>query len=234
MTDDLTRYLATRPATADRPLLGLTVLLVEDSRFASEAMRLLCLRSGARIRRADCLRTAYRHLQTYRPGIVIVDMGLPDGSGAELIRAVKAMQAPQPAVLCLSGDPTTEVAARAAGADDFIEKPLESLAFFQQRVLALLPADERPRGLHPLRDERIAPDPLALRDDLSQAAEVLAARPDRAATEYVAQFLSGIARASHDTALASAAGEYGRAPAPAALSRLNGIVQARLAAAARF
>jgi DNA-binding response OmpR family regulator len=75
-----------------QPLAGLTILAVEDSRFASEALRLMCLRSDARLRRADSLEQADRHLSVYRPDVVIVDLGLPDGNGADLIR--------RPAVRC--------------------------------------------------------------------------------------------------------------------------------------
>ncbi|PTV96408.1 response regulator receiver domain-containing protein [Rhodobacter aestuarii] len=234
MSDDLSKFLATRPASAERPLLGLTVLLVEDSRFASEAVRLLCLRSGARIRRADCLRSAHRHLATYRPGVVIVDMGLPDGSGADLIHQIKQGGHGAPAVLGLSGDPGKEAEALAAGADAFMPKPLESLAMFQQAVLSVLPPEERPLGLRVVDDETVSPDPLALRDDLSHVAEVLAAGPDSAALDYVAHFLTGIARSSHDEDLEAAAEALGDQRRSRDITKLTGLVQARLAAASGF
>src|SRR6056300_2029782 len=60
--------------TADKPLLGLTILLVEDSRFSSEAVRIMSLRSGVRLRRADCITSARRHMRLYRPSIAIVDV----------------------------------------------------------------------------------------------------------------------------------------------------------------
>lgn len=63
--DSISDFLHASTPTADWRLLGHTVLLVEDSRFAFEDVRLLSLRSGARIRRADSLALAPRHLRAY-------------------------------------------------------------------------------------------------------------------------------------------------------------------------
>ena len=65
-------------------LFAVTILLVEDSRSASEAIRLFAAESGARVRRADSLHAASRHLAIYRPNVVMVDLGLPDGDGMAL------------------------------------------------------------------------------------------------------------------------------------------------------
>ncbi len=225
---------AWRMSLPGRPLTGLTVLVVEDSRFASEAVRLLCLRSGARIRRADCLRSAGRHLQIYRPAVMIVDMGLPDGDGASLIRQVANADPRVPVILGISGDPDLRSDAMAAGADGFMEKPIESLALFQQTILSALPADARGKGLMVLPDDVIQPDASGLRDDLAHVAEILSSAQDTAAVDYIARFLAGVARSAHDPALEQAATalardhQAGNAVA-GDLARISGMVHDRLA-----
>lgn len=219
----------------DRPLAGLTVLVVEDSRVASEAVRLLCLRSGARIRRADSIRTALRHLQTYRPGAVIVDMGLPDGDGADMIATIARTQPRVPVILGISGDPDNRDAAIRAGADGFLEKPIESLAVFQEAILSALPRDARPKGLRVLPDDMIAADQGALRDDLAHVAEVLSLADDTDAIDYIVRFLAGVARSAHDRMLEDAAVSLARDHSEGKalatdLARISGLVQDRLAA----
>lgn len=188
-----------------RPLSGMTVLVVEDSRFASEAVRLLCLKSGARIRRADSLRAARRHLGVYLPNAVIVDLGLPDGSGISLISDLAQAHSRIPVILATSGDETQFIAALKAGADGVLCKPIESLAVFQKAVLDPLPLDQRPTGLRLVSGETVSPDPIAFRDDLAHIADVLTASDDDRTLDYVAQFLTGVARSAHDDALEAAA-----------------------------
>jgi len=196
---------ATRLGSGRRPLLGLTILVVEDSRYACEALRLLCLRSGARIRRADSLKSARKHLQVYRPSVVIIDLGLPDGPGAELIRSLADANPRVAVILGLSGDDNSEATALDAGADGFLAKPIVSLAAFQNAILSNLPPERQPLGPRPMTDEAVEPDLLAFRDDMAHAAEVLGEAEDEKALDYLAQFLGGVARSVGDAPLASAA-----------------------------
>ncbi|MBE3639320.1 response regulator [Mangrovicoccus algicola] len=233
MTDPVDTYLIRRQPTASRPLLGLTILLVEDSRFASEAVRLMCLRSGARIRRADCLASAHKHLCTYRPSVAIVDLGLPDGHGEDLIRELRGGPRPVQAVLATSGDPDGAERAFAAGAQGFLEKPVRSLGDFQQTVLHVLPPEARPLGLRAVTEDTVDPDMLAFRDDLAHVAELLTVAESEQPIDYIAQFVSGVARSAQDGPLCAAAEAILRAQArgaanPVALSRLRNIVQSRL------
>jgi CheY-like chemotaxis protein len=231
--DDLSPLAPPRSPTRTRPLLGMTILLVEDSRYACEAMRLMCLHSGARLRRADCLRSARRHLQVYRPSVAIIDLGLPDGSGLELIEELDRARPRITALIGISGDDHSEPAARQAGADGFIHKPLQSIGMFQQAILENLPEDLRPNGPRILSDEAVNPDPVAYRDDMTHVASLLEGHTDGPVLDYIAQFLEGVARSAEDLQLVKAAGDLAKSRAKggdssAPISRIAGMVEERV------
>lgn len=213
MHDEFLRGIAPPAATPERPLAGLTLLLVEDSRHASDALRLFALHAGARLRRADCIASARRHLATYRPDVTIIDLGLPDGSGRDLAADLALQPGPRPAVLVTSGDP---VAAEAAAdlADGVLPKPVANLASFCAAIRAACPAPGAappPASLAPVAAQ---PDPLALRDDLALARSLLRNRGGRAGMGYLAGFVGGLARTSDDPDLAAAADRLARAARP--------------------
>lgn len=236
--DDHSPFSPLTTPSAARPLLGMTVLVVEDSRFASDALRLMCVRSGARIRRADSLCAAHRHLQIHLPTVIIVDMGLPDGSGAELIEELHNASPRVELILGTSGDDNAEESALAAGADGFLAKPYGSLASFQQAILSRLAVGFRPTIARIADNEAIQPDPVALRDDLLHAADTLQETSEEAlengVVDYVAQFLGAIARSAEDKPLMEAvhAVKQGRKDGhmpKADVAHLSGLVQDRLA-----
>ncbi len=207
----------------------MTVLVVEDSRFASEALRLMCLRSGARIRRADCLASAHRHLNTYRPTAVIIDLGLPDGSGLSLIEEMAGAVPRVPVLLATSGAERAAAArdAAKAGADAFLPKPVDSLAAFQQAILDPLPPHLHPRGPRTVAADGVEPDPLALREDLAHALDLL--NSDPVPTGYLRRFLLGVARVSRDTGLLETARALPPRPAHADRANLRALLADRVA-----
>lgn len=213
-------------------LFAVTILLVEDSRSASEAIRLFAAESGARVRRADSLNAASRHLAIYRPNVVIVDLGLPDGDGTELIRHLASASTPLTAILAMSGHDRTawQADAMAAGAAGCLEKPIRSLRAFQEAVLSVLPDAEsrrRPDERELLLSGR-ATVHAALEEDLRRARGLLTeALPagDTDTVAYCAQFLQSVGEMLGDLDLAVAA-RGARSPAGAGL--LARVVEARL------
>ena len=217
------------PDRAALPLSGLTFLLVEDSRFASDAMRMMCQRSGARLRRAETMEQARAHLKTYRPDVAIVDLGLPDGRGDRLIREL-SLARQGTVVLGMSGDPDGRRAALASGALGFLEKPLPGLAAFQRAVLRHLPG--RCMIVAEGEEDQIEADPLALQDDLARAADLMANEPDAGQRRYLASFLGGLARVAGDRALADAAQDL--AGGVEAMPMLRHMVKSRLSEGQAF
>jgi DNA-binding NarL/FixJ family response regulator len=184
------------------PLQGLTLLLVEDSRFSSDAMRLICQRAGARLRRAECLQSARAHLRVYRPDVVIVDLGLPDGRGEDLIRQVLLSARRPSLILGTSGSASGRATALAAGADGYLDKPIGSFSDFCTLVRQHFKLTDQ--SIPGLADTPILPDPLALQDDLAQAAAALHNHPDATQRRYLGGFLLGLARLAQDAPLADA------------------------------
>lgn len=71
--------------------------------------------------------------------LYILDLGLPDGNGIDLIAEIRAQHGPEPKILVLSvlGDQATVLAAVLAGADGYLLKDLDSLDIGQQAAAAL-------------------------------------------------------------------------------------------------
>lgn len=196
-------------------LFAVTILLVEDSRSASEAIRLMAAESGARVRRADSLHAAARHLAIYRPNVVMVDLGLPDGDGMALIRHLGTASPPIGGVIALSGHDRAawQAEALASGAAACLEKPIRGLRTFQDVILSVLPDAEtrRPDG-RDLSLKGRASVHAAFEEDLRRALSLLAVAVPGRDTEtiaYCAQFLGSVGGMLGDTALTRASATPG-------------------------
>jgi DNA-binding response OmpR family regulator len=205
--------------TSRLALQGLTLLIVDDSRFTCDALRLILTHAGARLRRAESLEIARLHLGCYRPDLAIVDLGLPDGRGEDLIAELSAAGFP---VLGLSGDPDGRVEALDAGAAGFVDKPIGSVAAFVRLIRQLVTG----AGAEEKGEDLPAPpgDPIALRDDLVRAATLITATGE---PTYAKAFLRSLARASGDQVLEAAVREAGT---PFDRAKLAKLIEERLSA----
>jgi len=78
---------------------------------------------GYRVFEAETVQRGAIEAGTRKPDLVVLDLGLPDGDGIELIRDVRGWSAIPIIVLSARTDEAQKVAALDAGADDYLVKP---------------------------------------------------------------------------------------------------------------
>ncbi len=123
------------------------VLVVEDHDETRDLVSRALLRDGHLVTTAGSLAAARAALAERAADVVVLDLGLPDGDGLSLCRALRDEGSGVPVlVLTAQGAVARRVEGLDAGADDFLAKPF-ALAELRARVRALGRRGPLPRGL---------------------------------------------------------------------------------------
>ncbi|PHQ52514.1 DNA-binding response regulator [Streptomyces cinnamoneus] len=113
------------------------VLLIEDDRAVREGVTLTLRRRGHDVEAAPTGEAGLAALETFRPDLVLLDLMLPDKSGFEVCRRIRATQQIPIIMLTARGDDIDVVLGLEAGADDYIVKPARG-EVLEARIRAVL------------------------------------------------------------------------------------------------
>ena len=139
---------------------GAHLLLVEDDEVTRSAVAANLEAHGYVIRQASDGGSAMRAWDAARPDLLLLDLGLPDMDGIDVIHRIRREAATPILVLSARGREEDKIGALEAGADDYVTKPF-GMGELLARVAALLrrtgAAAGAPSGL--LRNGSIQLDP---------------------------------------------------------------------------
>ena len=113
------RASAERGSLAQKPV----VVLVEDEPEIRRFLRVSLTGHGYRLFEALTGAEGLREAAARQPDVVVLDLGLPDMDGLEVIRQLRAWSGVPIIVLSARGQEQDKIAALDAGADDYVGKP---------------------------------------------------------------------------------------------------------------
>jgi len=105
---------------------GSQILIVEDEAHIRRFVRLTLEAEGHTVHEAENYQRGLIEAGTRRPDLVVLDLGLPDGDGVDLIRELRQWSNLPVIVLSARSTEASKIAALDAGADDYLVKPFGS------------------------------------------------------------------------------------------------------------
>ena len=100
-----------------------TVVVIEDEPHIRRFVRTALEAEGWLVHEADTAKKGLTEAGTRKPDLLVLDLGLPDGNGLEVIRDVRGWSVVPIIVLSARSDEADKIAALDAGADDYLTKP---------------------------------------------------------------------------------------------------------------
>ncbi|CCX71640.1 response regulator receiver domain protein [Firmicutes bacterium CAG:555] len=99
------------------------ILVVEDDNAVAKLMAATMESQDYQYRIASTGASAIMEALSYKPEVMILDLGLPDTDGIEVIKKIRAWSNMPIIVVSARSEDTDKVAALDAGADDYLTKP---------------------------------------------------------------------------------------------------------------
>jgi two-component system KDP operon response regulator KdpE len=113
------------------------VLLIEDEKLIRRFVRAAVEEEGCQVSEAETMAQGLIDAGLRKPDLLILDLGLPDGNGIDLIRDLRGWSDVPVLILSARSQENDKIAALDAGADDYLTKPF-SVGELRARVRALL------------------------------------------------------------------------------------------------
>jgi len=127
-----------------------TVLVIEDEPEIRRFLRSALGAEGYRVIEAESGARGVTEAGTHKPDLAIVDLGLPDLDGIEVIRRIRAWSPMPIVVLSARAREQAKVEALDAGADDYVTKPFGVGELLARLRVALRHAARAGAGAAPL------------------------------------------------------------------------------------
>jgi two-component system KDP operon response regulator KdpE len=124
---------------------GPLVLIVEDDAQVRRFLRTSLPAHGYRLLEAEDGKQAVRLAAQYVPELVLLDLGLPDLDGLEVLRQIRTWSRAPIVVLSARGQERAKVEALDSGADDYLTKPFGFPELLARMRAALRRAQQLPQ-----------------------------------------------------------------------------------------
>jgi two-component system KDP operon response regulator KdpE len=124
-----------------------SVLVIDDEPALLRAMQINLSARDYTVTTATDGKAGLAAMARERPDVVIVDLGLPDMDGTEVIRGIRGWSSVPIIVLSARGHEVHKVEALDAGADDYVTKPFgmnELLARLRAATRRAVPGEDEP------------------------------------------------------------------------------------------